>query len=113
MVLRAIERCLAKRYRVATAGSGERAWELLETREFDAVLCDLHMPPPDGPALFQKLRVRSPVMAGHVAFMTAGSSTPQGQQFVDEALRSGLRVLRKPLTSEQVRRAVAELISRS
>lgn len=113
MVLRAIERCLGKLYRVATASSGTRAWELLETREFDAVLCDLHMAPPDGPALFHMLRERSPAMAGHVAFMTAGSSTPQGQQFIDEALRSGLRILRKPLTSAQVRRAVAELISRS
>ncbi len=112
LVLRAIERSLGKSYRVVTASSGEEAWKQLETREFDAVLCDVHMPLPDGPELLRRLRGQGRCERSHVAFMTAGTSTGDARKFESEAEREGIPLLRKPLTVQQVRRAVAVLISR-
>ena len=112
LVLRAIERSLGKSYRVVTASSGEAAWKQLESREFDAVLCDVHMPLPDGPELLRRLREHGRRERSHVAFMTAGTSTGDARRFEAEAEREGIPLLRKPLTVQQVRRAVAVLISR-
>lgn len=112
LVLRAIQRSLGRSYRVVTASSGEEAWKQLEGREFDAVLCDVHMPLPDGPELLRRLREHGRRERAHVAFMTAGTSTGDARRFEAEAERWGIPLLHKPLTVQQVRRAVAVLISR-
>src|SRR5437762_9545314 len=40
---------------VETACDGEEAWEILETRDFDVILCDINMPRLDGMSLLRRL----------------------------------------------------------
>lgn len=46
-------------HEVETAADGEAAWELLETQDFDVVLCDINMPRLDGMGLLRRTRERS------------------------------------------------------
>ena len=45
---------------VETASDGEAAWEILEARDFDVLLCDINMPRLDGMGLLRRLREKSP-----------------------------------------------------
>ncbi len=44
---------------VQTAQDGEAAWELIEARDFDVVLCDINMPRLDGLGLLRRVREQS------------------------------------------------------
>ncbi|MGI8811168.1 MAG: sigma-54-dependent transcriptional regulator [Pyrinomonadaceae bacterium] len=46
-------------HRVETAADGESAWEMLETADFDVLLCDINMPRLDGIGLLRRLREKS------------------------------------------------------
>jgi DNA-binding NtrC family response regulator len=45
-----------KGHEVETAADGQAAWELLESRDFDVLLCDINMPRLDGMALLRRIR---------------------------------------------------------
>ena len=45
---------------VETASDGEAAWEILEARDFDVLLCDINMPRLDGMGLLRRVFERSP-----------------------------------------------------
>ncbi|MEP6703773.1 MAG: response regulator, partial [Acidobacteriota bacterium] len=45
---------------VETASDGEAAWEILETRDFDVLLCDINMPRLDGMGLLRRVCEKSP-----------------------------------------------------
>ena len=44
---------------VETASDGEAAWEILESRDFDVLLCDINMPRLDGMGLLRRVCERS------------------------------------------------------
>jgi DNA-binding NtrC family response regulator len=46
-------------HEVETASDGEAAWEILEARDFDVLLCDINMPRLDGMGLLRRLREKS------------------------------------------------------
>lgn len=46
-------------HEVEAASDGESAWELLETQDFDVLLCDINMPRLDGISLLRRLREKS------------------------------------------------------
>ena len=46
-------------HEVECAEDGEAAWELLEAKDFDVVLCDINMPRLDGMGLLRRTRERS------------------------------------------------------
>ncbi|MFN6964417.1 MAG: sigma-54-dependent transcriptional regulator [Pyrinomonadaceae bacterium] len=47
-------------HEVITAADGEEAWEALEARDFDVLLCDINMPRLDGMGLLRRLCEKSP-----------------------------------------------------
>lgn len=47
-------------HEVETAPDGEAAWEAIEDRDYDVVLCDINMPRLDGISLLRRIRERSP-----------------------------------------------------
>ena len=47
-------------HEVETASDGEAAWEILEARDFDVLLCDINMPRLDGMGLLRRLREKAP-----------------------------------------------------
>lgn len=46
-------------HEVETAADGEEAWEALESRDFDVLLCDINMPRLDGIGLLRRLREKT------------------------------------------------------
>lgn len=46
-------------HEVDTASDGEEAWEMVESRDFDVLLCDINMPRLDGLDLLRRIRDRS------------------------------------------------------
>ena len=46
-------------HEVETASDGEAAWEILEARDFNVLLCDINMPRLDGMGLLRRLREKS------------------------------------------------------
>ena len=46
-------------HQVETAADGESAWEMLESADFDVLLCDINMPRLDGIGLLRRLREKS------------------------------------------------------
>jgi len=76
---------------MALVGAGDR---------FDLILCDVHMPEVSGIGLYQQLRNASPELAGRVIFMTAGTFTQRGRDFLAAVERP---LLEKPLDLSAVR----------
>ncbi len=83
MILRAIQRVLERRgHEVVTAPDASGAMELLEGRDFDAVMVDDRMPGGGGRAVLGRLRSRQ--YAGTVVLMTGGAIGDN--EDVDEAV---------------------------
>ncbi len=47
---------IRKGHEVETAADGQGAWEMLEARDFDVLLCDINMPRLDGMGLLRRIR---------------------------------------------------------
>lgn len=47
-------------HEVEPAEDGEAAWEQLEAKDFDVILCDINMPRLDGIGLLRRVREKSP-----------------------------------------------------
>jgi len=64
-------------HEVETASDGEEAWNLLEERDFDVLLCDINMPRLDGMSLLRRLREKRQnppeviMLTGHATVETA------------------------------------------
>ena len=60
-------------HEVVTASDGEEAWEALEARDFDVVLCDINMPRLDGMGLLRRLCEKNPTRPEFI--MLTGQAT--------------------------------------
>jgi DNA-binding response OmpR family regulator len=94
-------------HRISLAEDGEKALRWLEDAPVDLVLLDLQMPGVGGMEVLRRLRA-----AGHdvpVVVITAHDSVPNAV----EAMKLGaIDFLAKPLTPEELRRVVAEVLAR-
>jgi two-component system NtrC family sensor kinase len=88
---------------VERAANGNEALARLAERRFDLVVSDLLMPGLDGPGLYERLRQTDPAMADRLLFITGDTLSASAQQFL---ARSGRPVIEKPLTPDEIRRAV-------
>ena len=89
-------------YDVATATSGRQALEAIRSQDFDIVLVDLILPPPDGLTVCREARQRP---RGPEIIVMTGTSDPQR---LHEAETSGIfMLLHKPLTQDMVLDAVS------
>jgi len=106
-IRRVLRRSLAA-YEVVTAGDGRRALAILATgTDFDLVLCDVVMPGMGGVEFWSEVGAAHPSLLDRFVFMTGGAQTAQDEQF----LASGVvEVLRKPFSSDALRRLVASRI---
>ena len=97
-------------HRVVTASSGHEALERMAVESFDVILTDIRMPDLDGRGLYQELERRWPDEAGRVVFVTTDTLTSSRREFVDA---SGRVVIEKPFLPAEVRRVVAEMVTRA
>jgi CheY-like chemotaxis protein len=93
-------------HEVAIASSGQQALGQLAGRAFDLILCDVHMPDLDGPALYRGLGEIRPELQRHVVFFTGDLLSGTVEQFLKE---TGRPCLDKPFRPIDLRRAIASV----
>jgi two-component system NtrC family sensor kinase len=95
-------------YAVEHAADGERALGILETQNFDAVVCDLKMPRLDGKAFYRMLASGSPELARRIIFVTGDVAGTDAEKFLEE---SGCRWLAKPFRLGDLLKTVKDVLS--
>jgi DNA-binding NtrC family response regulator len=96
-------------YEVATADSVSRALEVLERKNVDLILCDLHMPKASGLDLLRELRAQ-PAPAPAVIVMTAYTSTESAV----EAMKLGAYdYVSKPFDVEELKLLVQRALEKT
>lgn len=102
---------LQENHEVVTATSGRDALVLLaQDTAFDAVLCDLMMPGIDGIEVHGFLLAHAPELAARTVFCTGGAFTARAESYLQD---SGVPVLAKPFTAEDVFRCLSEAAART
>ena len=96
----------AEGYRCDIVASGADACRKLQRRDYDLILCDLHMPDTNGVALFNWLGTRKPHLRERVIFATGDTL---GQTMMGLLANSGCPVLEKPFVPDDVRSTVRRL----
>lgn len=94
-------------YSVESAHDGLEAIELLERKDYDAVLLDLMMPRLDGPGVVRHLEKTKPAVLERVIIMTAHHPVPDCD--LPEEISS--RPLRKPFDIQEVVRRTRGLLA--
>jgi signal transduction histidine kinase/DNA-binding response OmpR family regulator len=77
-----LRRTLEHYFDVTIAPSGPRALQLMESHDFDVVVCDLIMPKMTGMEVYEAVRQRSPVQASRFLFLTGGTDTAEARNFL-------------------------------
>lgn len=95
-------------YRVTVTYSGAEAIEALKRHDFDCLLCDLNMPTIDGRALFDLVRRDYPDKLARIGIVTGDTMGRASQTFL---LESGRPYLEKPVSPEELRDFVAEILA--
>lgn len=110
-ILAVVDAALALDEEIAltTACSGGEALERLAVEEFDAMVIDVMMPPPDGPATVRALRERGGRDGLVILFATAHTGAAERQALID---LGAAEILTKPFDTlglgDIVRRVVAK-----
>jgi CheY-like chemotaxis protein len=100
-VCEALRAALSADHDVVLADSSQAAMALVRHGDqFDLILCDVHMPEVSGIGLYQELRTVSPDLAGRLVFMTAGTFTQRGRDFLAAVDRP---MLEKPIDLSAIR----------
>jgi len=99
---------LGKGYRSHISNSGSDALELLKTRRFDFVLCDVQMPEMSGLALLNHVREQVPTEQTFVMMSAFGTLDT-----VMECLKSGAYdYISKPFKKDEIRLTLAKAVER-
>jgi signal transduction histidine kinase len=100
MILRLFSILLADSCEVVTTGSGAKGIAVLEhDRNFDVVLCDLHMPGVDGIAVYERVSELEPSLLDRFVFTSGGAVTARAREFLD---RVQPNLLAKPFPPEEL-----------
>lgn len=86
-------------YEVVTRNDAGLALELLETEDFDVILCDIKMPGIDGMDVLKAIETDNASYADRIAFVTGDSMSPQVADFLKQ---SGKHHIEKPVTSAEL-----------
>jgi len=89
-----IQRSLRHSWHSTCTSSATAALELLQTEQFDVVICDLMMPGMTGMEFAEKLATLNPALRARTLFLTGGAMTTHAEEFL---ARSDVRHLTKPL----------------
>jgi PAS domain S-box-containing protein len=110
-VAQALERVLTADYDLTVASCGATALEHVAAGTwYDAIITDVMMPNMTGIELFDRLESVAPDQATRVIFLTGGVFTPQTQSRLEA---SGNPQLQKPVTSQELRACVAQVVAQA
>jgi CheY-like chemotaxis protein len=106
-LLASYRRLLGDDHELATATGGAEAIALLERDQgFDAIICDLVMPPVGGAEVMAWAEAHHPTLARRMAISTAGAFTPRAAAFLAQL---GDRVAQKPIEPARLRALLRRL----
>jgi CheY-like chemotaxis protein len=94
-------------YSVDTAADGAQALAQLHAQSYDVILCDLHMPGVDGPALYAHLRQQAPALCQRMIFLTGDTLGRDSTTFLAQC---GQPCLYKPCTITTIRSAIQQVL---
>jgi PAS domain S-box-containing protein len=94
-------------YHVDTARNGRLAWEKLQRRAYDLILCDLRMPELDGHGLYREIEEHLPHLVRRIIFLTGDTLSSEARKFLE---KTGISRLNKPFRAAEVRRAVQQAL---
>jgi len=94
---------------VASVASGRAALEQLAQHAYDLIVCDLHMPDRDGPAVYRALARRPPPRPA-VLFVTGYADAGPYKEFLRTM---PVTVVGKPFDINALRETVSRLLSGS
>ncbi len=100
LVLRLLVQLLENEWEVVPVASGEVAYELLCSRTFEVVLCDVMMSGLSGIQLAERVARRDPALRERMVFMTGGAITREAEEFL---ARPDVTAVNKPMNFEQLR----------
>jgi CheY-like chemotaxis protein len=88
-----------------TASSGREGLKMLESREYDLILCDIVMPGFDGTRVFEEIAVRWPHLLGRLVFISGYGDG------LDERARTfiasrGVPMIGKPFDKHEIAAAI-------
>jgi CheY-like chemotaxis protein len=92
---------------VDTADNGRQALGMLQTREYDLILCDLRMPDLDGPGLYRAVEAHQAHLLPRFIFLTGDTLSPDASSFLEQA---GAPRLVKPFSAAEGRRVVQQAL---
>jgi CheY-like chemotaxis protein len=95
-------------FQVDRANDGVEALELLRTRRYDLIVCDLKMPRLDGTALYRELEQMHPAMSRRVLFVTGDVAGTEAERFLEE---TGCRWLAKPFRLKDLLRVARDMVA--
>lgn len=110
LTARTLARMLERQFEVSMAHDGAEALRLLETNEYDVVVCDLMMPKMGGVEVYRQLDKRWPELLDRTLFITGGAYSPTESEL---AATLGERLLSKPIPAATLRGRVQDLLQRS
>jgi two-component system, cell cycle sensor histidine kinase and response regulator CckA len=109
-VLRAFRRTLSPPHEVVLAEGGAQAIDILKSDvEFDAIVCDLMMPQVDGVMLHEHIGQHVPRLLDRMIFCSGGAFTERAKDFASSLSNI---ILDKPVSSEDLRDAIAAICGR-
>ncbi len=98
---------LSEYHDVNVARSGPEALRALRQKTFDLMLCDIMMPEMNGFELYRNIQSEHGSLAPSIVFVTAGLLAESDREFING---SGCTCLEKPVTEEQLHRAVRDSV---
>jgi CheY-like chemotaxis protein len=105
ILARALAFELGRYHDVVVAHHADGALQLLETKKFDVVLCDLRMPGMSGEALYDLVCERIPTQAKGFIFMSGIGFVPEVERFL---AASGRPILHKPFAPSTALELIAK-----
>jgi len=91
------------------AANGKVAQSMISQQDYDLYLIDIKMPLMNGKELYQWLVEKHPQLANRVIFTTGSAVGKDTESFLQS---SGRPVLRKPFTTEELKKVVNEYLGK-
>jgi two-component system NtrC family sensor kinase len=88
-----------KGFNVDAASDGTKALALLYRKNYDLILCDLHMPELNGPDFYRQIQEKDPDLACRIIFTTGDTITLDSRRFLEDA---GTQLLAKPFALDEL-----------
>ena len=85
--------------KVDTVAEGKEALNVLEKKDYDIVLCDIHMSGLSGKEIYQKIKEKDDSLAEKVIFLTGNVFDKQTEEFLEN---TGNKYLQKPFRIEEL-----------